>query len=288
MSRRTPWRRALRALAAPTAVLSLATALAGSPSVDLTPVAQQTPTRTGFNLATFNILGSQHTGPNSGYAPGTTRARWAAQLLLDRRVGVVGFQEIQPDQLSVVRARLGRKFATFPGTSMGYQGVPQNVMWSRGRWTKTADTTVTVPFLGQQRIQPAVRLRNKVTGRQIWVINAHNAPRGRQAERDVAVAREAALVRRLSQHGLPVFLVGDLNETQPAFCTLTATTALLSPAGGSNDEGYCQPPAQMRIDWIFGTGTDFSGYLVDRSAEVARITDHPVLFTRAILRSRTG
>ena len=285
MSPRSPLRRLLRALTAPAAVLTLATTavLGTAPQTTLTPVAQHR-RPTALTISTFNILGSQHTASRrSSYAAGTTRARWAARLVLHRHVDVVGFQEIQPDQLAVVRKALGH-FGAYPGTSRGYQGVPQNVMWDKRHWARTRTATVTIPFLGQQRVQPAVRLRNRQTGRSIWVLNAHNAPRGRQAERDVDIAREAALVRRLSAQGLPVFLVGDLNEHAKAYCGLTASTPLVSPAGGRNAGGSCVPPRRMRIDWIFGSRSRFSGYQVDRSSAVSRITDHAVLFSRATLR----
>jgi len=259
-----------------------AAALAAGTLVSGGPVAART-APTSFHLATFNILGSQHTAGSARYAAGTTRARWAARLLLERDVDVVGFQEIQPDQLRAVWHGFHGRYGVYPGRRLGYQGVPQSLFWNKAHWTLLKARTLTIPFLGQHRLQPVVLLRNTRTGRQVWVVNAHNAPRGRQAERDVAIRLEAALVRRLGAHGKPVFLVGDLNEKESAFCSLTATTALVSPAGGSNDEGWCLPPPAMRIDWIFGTRTTFSDYLVDKSPAVTRITDHAVLFTRATL-----
>ena len=273
-------RRAHHVLAATlvTLVAALTVALSGPSAAS----ARTAPT--SFNLATFNILGSQHTAGSARYASGSTRARWAARLLLERHVDVVGFQEIQPDQLRAAWHGFRGRYGVYPGKRLGYQGVPQSLFWNKAYWTLMKARTITIPFLGQHRIQPAVRLRSTTTGRQIWFVNVHNAPRGRQAERDVAIQIEAALVRQLGRSGKPVFLVGDLNEKDAAFCGLTGTTTLTSPAGGSNDGGWCLPPAGMRIDWIFGTRTSFSGYLVDKSPAVSRITDHAVLFTRATLR----
>jgi endonuclease/exonuclease/phosphatase family metal-dependent hydrolase len=79
--------------------------------------------------------------------------------------------------------------------------------------------------------------------------------------------------------GKPVFLVGDFNERERAFCEVTGKLGMVAPRGGSHQGGDCNPPSgKVRIDWIFGTkDVEFSGYREDRSPLVKLITDHAVL-----------
>jgi hypothetical protein len=80
-------------------------------------------------------------------------------------------------------------------------------------------------------------------------------------------------------HRLPVFVVGDMNETTSYFCDITRPGAIASAAGGSN-QGRCKPPNPTLIDQIFGTTpAEFSGYIVDRST-VGRISDHPLVLAQ--------
>ena len=78
-----------------------------------------------------------------------------------------------------------------------------------------------------------------------------------------------------------MFLVGDFNERQRAFCEVTGQLDFVAPRGGSHAGGTCKPPSGMvRIDWIFGSkNVDYSGYTEDVSPLVKLITDHSVLRT---------
>ncbi len=237
-----------------------------------------------FGLTQFNILGSNHTAPGSDadhFAPGTIRTEWAASLVDDIRADVVGFSEIQRDQLATFDRAAGGAFDAYPGTSLGGSGIAASLVWRRSVFTAVEKRSVTIPFMGQQRQMPYVKLRHDATGRVLWVMNVHNAPRDRQAERDVARAREIAILVELRRSGLPVFFVGDMNEKAEIFCDVTEKTDLEAAQGGTNDGVTCRPPADMRVDWIFGSSdARFTSFSFDRSTPVRRITDHHVLVSR--------
>ena len=237
-----------------------------------------------FTMTSFNVLGSQHTAPGGDaqeFAPGRIRAEWAAALLSSYGSSVAGLQELQADQLAGIDRAMGGRFDFWPGTAKGGAGIPQSLMWDTSVWKATYRDVFSIPFMGTTRPQPIVRLQNIATGREIYAINIHNSPKdaqGREGERDKATQIEIAVIKQLRQQdGIPVFIMGDFNEHAEAFCKITGQTDLVAAQGGSND-GTCHPPAQMRVDWMFGsTDAPFTGFRFDTGAQVRRITDHAVL-----------
>jgi endonuclease/exonuclease/phosphatase family metal-dependent hydrolase len=243
-----------------------------------------TTTPYSFSLTSFNILGSQHTAPGGGapgFAPGRLRAEWAARIVLDRDVDVVGWSELQPDQYAAMTRALGGRYTFWPGSALKYAGTPASLMWRHDRFSAVWKGTVTIPFLGQKRPMPVVQLRHLGTGREFYVMNVHNAPGGHEGERDRAEALELATIKSFREEsGLPFFLTGDFNEHGEIFCNVRNATDLLAANGGSMSGG-CQPPGgRPRLDWVFGSpDATFTGYLADKGATIQRITDHAVIFT---------
>ncbi|MGH3345408.1 MAG: endonuclease/exonuclease/phosphatase family protein [Nocardioides sp.] len=234
-----------------------------------------------FGVAMLNILGSNHTrGGKGGYAAGTNRAYSATQMLLARDASIIGFSEIQRDQLAVFTNN-APGYGVYPGVSLGGAGIPTTVAWDTGVWELVDAHTVTIPFSGQQRPAPVVKLAHVSTGAEVWVLNVHNSPQGMEGEREAAEAIEIAKVRELEETGIPIIVTGDFNERQEALCKFTATT-LQSAVGG----GYCYPPPQqMRVDWIFASESfSVNSWDVTRAAPVPYITDHAALFARLSLR----
>lgn len=239
-----------------------------------------------FTLTTFNILGSQHTAPGGAaaeYAPGRVRTEWAAALVASYGSSIVGLQELQSDQLAALGRATDGRFAFWPGTALGGTGVPQSLMWDSSVWTPTYQDSITVPFMGGTRPQPIVRLQHVATGREVYVLNIHNSPKdaqGREDERDKAEQIEVAAVNTLRKDGIPVFILGDFNEHEDAFCRFTGQAGMQAANGGSHS-GACRPPRPMRVDWIFGTpDVQFSGFRMDTGPAVRRITDHAVITTQ--------
>ena len=142
-------------------------------------------------------------------------------------------------------------------------------------------------FHGRPTPMPYVRLRSAETGAEAWVANFHNPASTRlhpeqQRFRDEATRIEIDLANRLEDTGLPVFLVGDMNEKDEYFCRLTAAAPMVAARGGSNEGGVCDAADPQTVDWIFGTrDIRFSRYREDRSPLVHRTSDHPVVVARA-------
>lgn len=266
-----------------------------APSVPTPSAAPVTPPTLEFTLSSFNVLGSNHTfgtgkGKKAGMAPGSVRARWAAQLIRRHGAEVVGFQELQSTQLAVLRRHTNLDF--FPGSSMRPADSENSIGWRRDRWSAVETRTVTVPYFnGNGRRMPFVRLRNRATGMEAWFANFHNPADtrrfpGQQRFRSRAADIEVALANRLTRATeTPVFITGDMNDRDAYFCALTGGAPMLAARGGSNN-GDCRPESPRAVDWIFGSqGVRFTDYLEDRSELVDRTSDHPMLVARVRLTS---
>jgi Endonuclease/Exonuclease/phosphatase family len=252
-----------------------------------------------FTLSSFNVLGSSHTsgtgrgkGKKAGMAPGAVRARWTAELIRRHEADVVGFQELQSNQLAVLRRHTNLEF--FPGSSMRRADGENSIGWRRDRWTAVETRTLTVSYFnGNKRQMPYVRLRNVATGLEAWFANFHNPADTRrfpaQARfRSEATDAEVALANRLvSETDTPVFITGDMNDRDDYFCRLTGGAPMLAARGGSNN-GVCRPGNPRAVDWIFGSqGVLFTEYLEDRSELVDRTSDHPMLVAKVHLSGRS-
>ncbi len=241
-------------------------------------------TLTPFSIVSMNVLGSNHTAPGADspqFAPGRIRAEWASSILRDKNASLVGTQESQPDQIAALATATSQAYTFYPGTTLGYPGAPQSVMWRTAEWNLVWKSSISIPFTDGFRPQPVVELQQVSTGAQLYWINVHFFPRAaHQAQRDKAMKVLLPTIRKLQKDKLPILLTGDFNEIAPAFCKITAKTALRASNGGSNNGGHCILPPKARIDWIFGSLQPFTHTFADRSAQVARTTDHAVVSAR--------
>lgn len=265
----------------------LAIALAAVPpsaAADTVAAADMSETQRGgrpalsFRVASLNILGSHHTLRSRIWQPGPVRARLARGWLESERVSVVGIQEAQVDQMRVLTRR-GRWQAFPDPRSAKNTETAQSVAWRRGHWELVKAGTFSIRFhLDQVRKQPMVQLRNRRTGRLLWVVTAHlttgTSPRA-VAERRAGTHRLVAHVNRLRRTGVPVVVTGDMNSRAEFFCDFSAGTGLRSPAGGVHDGQTCTPPWPMRIDWIFGT-PQWSQFRYADGGVLDEVTDHDV------------
>ncbi len=234
-----------------------------------------------FRLVTFNVLGHSHTargGNKARYADSRVRMARAVHRLRHHGADVIGFQELQRRQARAFERRTHGAFALWSGS----RDTENSIAWRKSAFAFVAGTTQAIPYFGgRTRQMPVVLLRSKVSGQEIYFVNVHNPAHRRSAYwREVALAREVALVRQLRSHGAPVLVTGDLNERDRAFCRFTGSGELQTPAGGSND-GTCRPPAYGPVDWIFTSpGVGHSSVTVDRATRLRRISDHPMVVAR--------
>ena len=244
-----------------------------------------------FRIGSFNILGASHTGAGghrNDYPTAGARMGAMIGVLRGQGVEVVGFQEFEASQYYMFRAQ-APEFDLYPGLSLGDKSVRFNIAWRSDEWRLIEGRSISIPYAGGSRIDmPVVLLENLDTGRRAWFANFHNpadTPRlgGNARWRAMGAAIEVDYLSDLHlETGLPVLVTGDFNERAELFCRFTAGGIFSSASGGSNG-GYCSPPAQMQVDWVFGsTNVEFSGYAVTGSG---RASDHDLVHSQAMLLS---
>ncbi|MGZ4777256.1 MAG: endonuclease/exonuclease/phosphatase family protein [Oryzihumus sp.] len=238
---------------------------------------------TTFTIATFNILGSQHTVRPGGWGPGSVRARVTAKALERRGIDVMGLQEVQEDQLRVLEHHMhGYRF--WPGTRLGYPGVPLQIGWSTWKFRRLHAGWIRTPFDHQHRPVPWVKLRDLRNHRTLYVVDLHNSAGPQERSRDAATGKEVRLIRALRSHHRPVFALGDANEKREFFCKVVGKTDLRAANGGSVRHGRCRAPRHPRIDWILGSGpVRFTHYRHDKGFGVRRASDHDLVRARVVM-----
>ncbi|HET6561114.1 MAG TPA: endonuclease/exonuclease/phosphatase family protein [Marmoricola sp.] len=251
-----------------------------------------------FRVSTLNVLGASHTtnqGNKPSYASGPTRIGWIAQLLHQLDVDVVGLQEYELVQHHAFKRRTGDSYGVYPGPALGRNAIRNSIAWERATWDVVRTHTVPIPYFRGNRVpMPYVLLEHLESGRRVWFINTHNPVTNRKRGdnerwRDLATSIQIGLVQRLrEQTGHPVVLMGDFNEREEAFCTVTQRTPAVAANGGTAGPP-CVPPESTGIDWIFGTrNIAFSDFRRLRGGLAARATDHPVIVADAELRDTPG
>lgn len=234
-----------------------------------------------FTVSSFNVLGAGHTSGKGGMPPGATRIRSAVGLLVANDVSVAGLQEFQEPQFRTFEGMVGGTYDAYPGLSLGVQPVQNSIVWKAADWSLVEAHTVSIPYFHGNRVpMPYVLLRNRSSGHEVWFYNTHNpadayGPAGHW--RAIATSIEASLVRHLTSDGTPMIVTGDMNDRAPFACPFASGSGMHS-ADGAYYSGGCHLPAQMNVDWIFGSRSlGFSSFVTDRSTQSRRISDHPMV-----------
>lgn len=239
----------------------------------------------GFVVASFNVLGAHHT-PNSRYAGYAARTPKQVSLLAGYNVDVVGLQEFEPSQRTLFLNTTKDTYGIYPPVSSNNS--VNSIIWKNSTMEFVSASTIGVPYFeGRIKQMPVVLLRHKASGREAYFINVHNpasiAQYGDQSKwRNQAIAIERAKVVELRKTGKAVFLTGDLNDREKAFCPLTAGKLMIS--AHSIPSTTCVPPDKIFIDWVFAAGpARFTSYLLDWKPKDMRISDHPIIVTKVHL-----
>lgn len=243
----------------------------------------------GFTLASFNILGASHTTNSTRYATYPSRLNKAVALMESRAFDVVGAQEFQERQFDYFVSRGNADtWDSYYWNPEGKRRDTENlIMWRKSTMEFVSGSTFDIPYFGgNTRHVPIVLLREKATGRTAYFLNVHNASnvRGPAAQyRAEAIAIERQQIIDLRATGRPVFITGDFNDRQDAFCPLTADKLMISP--NSIPSMDCAYPQQSSIDWIFAAGqARFSSYTRDSYSQTSGTSDHPMVFARTHLK----
>jgi endonuclease/exonuclease/phosphatase family metal-dependent hydrolase len=265
---------------------ALLSAGAGGPASSQGGVSPSPAPQADFTVSSFNVLGSGHTKGNSSYAPGTTRIKRGVKLLAEHGTDLVGFNELQPDQLATFLEVTDGEYGIYPGAELERVNSRNSIAWRKSRWQLVEKRTFDIPyFKGKLRAMPIVLLRHKETGLLSYVVNVHNPATNRKHPdsdpyRRRATTIEIDLVNELHQSGLPVIVLGDMNEREYYFCRMTGEAPMKAARGGTNSDGVCDAQRPVSVSWIFGSqGLGFSGYVEDETAREQKITDHRVLFS---------
>lgn len=249
---------------------------------------------TTFRVGTFNVLGSSHTakigGNKKGYASGATRMGMAFSLINQADLDVVGFQEFEDPQYARFRSLGGSRWDVYPGAASGLDrgSIRDSIAWRTDVWDLVEANSISIPYFGGQSIRrPVIKLKNKASGREVWFFNTHNPAstpnHGNNAHwRGVAVGLEIQLANQLGADGTPVVFTGDYNDRAEVFCPIVGQTDMVAANGGSYDGG-CNTPDRMDVDWIFGSGMQFSGFVSASNGIVGRVSDHPFVYAQAYI-----
>ncbi|MEO6510748.1 MAG: endonuclease/exonuclease/phosphatase family protein [Nocardioides sp.] len=229
-----------------------------------------------FQIGTFNVLGSQHSTPSGdhrSYPSARIRSPRAVARIRSFGVDILGTQELQPDQLNAIQAMTG--YAAYPGYAFGSRETDNTIFYDDSRFEFVSGSYFTIHFMHADRPQTILRLRDKETGREFYVLNMHaSAGFG-----SYAVTRRAGhyiaanTVNRLKAEGIPIFLTGDMNDRADFFCRVAPMTGMVAAIGGST-AGGCHPAGALAVDWVMGWGNvSFSNYIEDRST-MRTTSDH--------------
>ena len=207
-----------------------------------------------FQIGSFNVLGSQHTAPGGerrAYPPAGVRNPRAVARIRSFGVDILGTQELQADQLNALTSMTG--FAAYPGYAFGAQETDNSILYDDSRFEFVSGSYFTIHFMHANRPQTILRLRDRETGREFYVLNMHaSAGEGQYAvTRRAGHYTAAATVNRLKSEGIPIFLTGDMNDRVEFFCRLAPITGMVSADGGSTSGG-CHTGPSPAVDWVLG------------------------------------
>jgi hypothetical protein len=235
-------------------------------------------------VGTFNVLGSQNTSPGGekpSFPPASVRSPAAAALMIKHGVDIIGTQEDQADQLNVFEARTG--FAAYPGFAWGSAETDNSILYNPQKFEFVSGSKFIIPFMGRPRPQPILRLRDRATGREFYVVNTHPSAHGGRYEverrhgEDVLVS----VLRSLEATGLPVLVTGDMNDREIFYCRVAPAAALVASSGGSYADGCHPPPQPEPVDWVLGHGVTWTGYWRDTTPVTRKISDHFIVSATA-------
>jgi len=247
---------------------------------------------TSFRVGTFNVLGSSHTakigGNKKGYASGSTRMGMAYSLISQADLDVVGFQEFEDPQYARFRSLAGSRWDLYPGPNLDRGSIRDSIAWRTDVWELVEANSISIPYFGGDPIRrPVIKLKNRASGREVWFFNTHNPAttpnHGNNARwRAVAVGLEVRLANQLAADGTPVVFTGDYNDRAEVFCPIVGGTDMVAANGGSYSGG-CSTPDHMDVDWIFGSGMQFSDFVSASQGIVGRVSDHPFVYAQAYI-----
>ncbi len=289
---------------------------------------EDNPTQTGIyigssllelKIASYNVLGSSHTAA-TGENSGPNRIVDAARLIVGNRFSVVGLQELQRNQRTVLMEELGKNWAIWPEEPIYYDSKQDDLPNSQN--SIIYDTTqvelirgesgsLPMPyyFAGERmpRDIPLVKFRQISTGRKFSVANTHDPTKKKNADlRKRDAEQHARDMDALVAAGETAFFTGDFNSgyqvvTAPhkanttlggkrenlTWCIMTKSGAMVNGYDAVRKRTGCpmQTTKELgvgRIDHVYASiDVDVTDYAVISQNQTA--SDHPVVYITASL-----
>jgi endonuclease/exonuclease/phosphatase family metal-dependent hydrolase len=231
-----------------------------------------------FRIATFNVLGSQHTAPGGDrrrFPSASWRTPQAAGLIGKHGADVIGTQELQADQLDGLQRLTG--FAAYPGYAFGSKKTDNSILYDPAKFEFVDGSSFDITFMNGRHPQTVLKLRERSTGREMYFVNMHTSAGHDRRNTGTRIAGHltgAAVVNDLQATGLPVFVTGDMNDRVEFFCRFLPRTGMVAAIGGST-AGGCHPPGHLAVDWITASNdVGFSNYWEDGTPQARKISDH--------------
>jgi endonuclease/exonuclease/phosphatase family metal-dependent hydrolase len=265
--------------------------LSATESAERALARKRTPTR--FVVASFNVLGWKHTargGRKAKWPDGRKRMDRTIRLIQRHGVDVIGFQELQPQQLEKFNKETGPRWSVYPGTRFERISMHNSIAWRTKLWRKKKLDYVNIPyFWGKPVKMPVIKLRNRKTGRVVQFANFHNPSNGKgdaQRHRNKARRIQVRLANE-STRRVPLVITGDMNERRRYFCHMVGHSPMHAANGGRANRKRCSPPRPMGIDWIFGSkAIRFRWYEKVERKRIVPASDHPFLAAAVKIRPR--
>lgn len=169
-----------------------------------------------LRTATFNVLGASHS-PNDWQQ----RMDQSLGVLTNNHLDVTGMQELQPRQWQYLLDRAGGTYDIYPAkfTQLGHES-ENSIIWDKTKfkWVDGGIQPNLKYFNGTLLNSPWVKLQDRSTGQQFYVLNTHDpAHSGQGYETDPYwryhdALEHAAFIQRLNADGLPIIYTGDFNS----------------------------------------------------------------------------
>ena len=222
----------------------------------------------------------RYNNPGDGVNAWPHRKDWVAEIILDNKIDIAGFQEVLVGQFEDLKQRLPDMEAYGVGRDDGENaGEFSPVFFRRERFELLEKSTFWLSPTPDEpgskgwdaalpRIASWLKLKDRQSGSVFFVVNTHFDHRGSKARTESAGLIVRKLHKEFSEH--PVVLTGDFNTTPgtPPYQTLvhadskgeaafldTFQHAVYEPEGpNSTWNGFTEIVPDQRIDFIFTSG----------------------------------
>lgn len=165
-----------------------------------------------LRIGTYNVLGANHTSEASADA----RIEKVANRIGSEQLGVIGLQELRPSQRTALLDLLGH-YAIYPRRAVyGNNDVSVNsIIWDDDLFELVSGTKTPMPFYfnNHRKDIPLVKLRDRHTGQEFYVVNTHDPAHEQYAFLRYQNAKEhARQMEQLGGEGAPMYFTGDFNS----------------------------------------------------------------------------